>query len=344
MDYIGIDEHKRDSQVCILAEGGEVVLEERIRTQRERLGELLGKRPKARVLVEASTESEWVARCLEGLGHEVVVADPNFAPMYATRSRRVKTDKRDARSLAEACRLGAYRAAHRTSDAKRHMRAQLAVREALVRTRTRYIALVSALVRREGLRIADGEAESFVKRVAALVLPGRLMAEVAPLLSLMLHLNEQIAFMNGVLERLAHKDEQVSRLCTVPQVGPVTACAFVSAVDEPKRFSGPHQVEAYLGLVPGERSSGEKQHKGPITKTGNSRVRWLLVQVALSLLRVKKPETAHLREWAEKIAARRGKKTAVVALARRLAGILFAMMRDGTEYRPPKPQEQKEAA
>ncbi len=139
-----------------LGEGGEVVLERRVRTQRERLGELLSKRPKARVLLEASTGSEWVARYLEGLGHEVVVADPNFAPMYATRSRRVKTDKRDARTLAEACKLGAYRPAHRTSEAKRHMRAQLAVREALVRTRTRYIALVSALVRREGLRIADG--------------------------------------------------------------------------------------------------------------------------------------------------------------------------------------------
>ncbi|EPX60189.1 hypothetical protein D187_002275 [Cystobacter fuscus DSM 2262] len=121
--------------MCILAEGGEVVLEQRIRTQREQLGELLSKRPRARVLVEASTESEWVARCMEEMGHEVVVADPNFAPMYATRSRRVKTDKRDARSLAEACKLGAYRPAHRTSDAKRHMKAQLAVREALVRTR-----------------------------------------------------------------------------------------------------------------------------------------------------------------------------------------------------------------
>ncbi|HYO54955.1 IS110 family transposase [Archangium sp.] len=344
MEYIGIDVHKRDSQVCILGEGGEVVLEQRVRTQRERLGELLSKRPKARVLLEASTESEWVARYLEGLGHEVVVADPNFAPMYATRSRRVKTDKREARTLAEACKLGAYRPAHRTSDAKRHMRAQLAVRESLVRTRTRYIALVSALVRREGLRIADGGAESFVERVAALVLPGRLMAEVAPLLSLMRHLNEQIAFLDGVLERLAHKDEQVARLCTVPYVGPVTACAFVSAVDDPKRFSGPHQVEAYLGLVPSERSSGEKQHKGPITKTGNSRVRWLLVQVALCLLRMRKPETAHLREWAEKIAVRRGKETAVVALARGVAGILFAMLRDGTEYQPPKAQEEEAAA
>ncbi|WP_395817598.1 hypothetical protein [Archangium minus] len=78
--------------------------------------------------------------------------------MYATRSRRVKTDKRDARTLAEACKLGAYRPAHRTSDEQRHRRAQLAVREALVRTRTRSISQVRALVRREGLRVADGEA------------------------------------------------------------------------------------------------------------------------------------------------------------------------------------------
>ncbi|WNG37964.1 IS110 family transposase [Archangium violaceum] len=219
MEYIGIDVHKRDSQVCILAEHGEVVLEQRIRTQRERLGELLSKRPKARVLLEASTESEWVARSLEEMGHEVVVADPNFAPMYATRSRRVKTDKRDARTLAEACRLGAYRPAHRTSDEQRHMRAQLAVREALVRTRTRSISLVRALVRREGLRVADGEAESFVRRVEALALPGRLKAEVAPLLCLMRHINEQIAFLDGLLERLARRDEQLARLCTVPHVG-----------------------------------------------------------------------------------------------------------------------------
>ncbi|WNG40475.1 IS110 family transposase [Archangium violaceum] len=158
-----------------------------------------------------------MVRCthVEGWGHEVVVKGTNFVPMYATRSRRVKTDKRDARTLAEACRLGAYRPAHRTSDEQRHRRAQLAVREALVRTRTRYISLVRALVRREGLRVADGEAESFVKRVEYLALPGKLKAEVAPLLSLLLQLNEQIAFLDGVLERLARRDEQLARLCTM---------------------------------------------------------------------------------------------------------------------------------
>jgi transposase len=108
MEYVGIDLHKKESQICLLTETGEV-MERRIRTEPQRFAEVLGGRPRARILVEASTESEWVARCLEALGHEVVVADPNFTPMYATRTRKVKTDRRDARALQEACLLGAYR-------------------------------------------------------------------------------------------------------------------------------------------------------------------------------------------------------------------------------------------
>ena len=100
MDTIGLDLHKRESQLCILAEAG-TVTERRIVTSRERFTAVLSSRPNARILLEASTESEWVAQHLESLGHEVVVADPNYAPMYSTRTRRVKTDKRDARSLAE---------------------------------------------------------------------------------------------------------------------------------------------------------------------------------------------------------------------------------------------------
>jgi transposase len=97
-----------------------------------------------------------VARVLEDLGHEVVVADPNYAPMYAQRSRRVKTDKRDAQALAEACRLGAYRPAHRASDEQRHVRALLAARESLVRSRVRFVALVQATLSREGFRVPMG--------------------------------------------------------------------------------------------------------------------------------------------------------------------------------------------
>jgi len=95
-----MDLHKRESQLCILTDAGELV-ERRIATTRQRLTEVLGARPPARILLEASTESEWVARHLESLGHTVIVADPNFAPMYATRHRGVKTDRRDARTLME---------------------------------------------------------------------------------------------------------------------------------------------------------------------------------------------------------------------------------------------------
>ena len=114
MDYGGIDLHKKESQICILGAAGELI-EQRVRTTPASFADVLGDRPRARILLEASTESEWGARCLEGLGHEVIVADPNFAPMYATRSRRIKTDRCDARALAEACRLGADRPAHRLS-------------------------------------------------------------------------------------------------------------------------------------------------------------------------------------------------------------------------------------
>ena len=136
MEHVGMDRGKKESQIAILTEAGELI-EKRMRTERERLRQFFADCPKARILMEASTISESVARILEELGHEVVVADPNYAPMYAQRSRRVKTDKRDALALAEACRLGAYRPAHRTSDEQRHVRGILGVRESLVRSRSR---------------------------------------------------------------------------------------------------------------------------------------------------------------------------------------------------------------
>lgn len=333
MDSIGIDVHKNNSQVCILTEEGELI-ERRIRTTRGRLAAVLGGRERARILIEASTESEWVARCLEEAGHEVVVADPNFAAMYATRSRRVKTDRRDARTLAEACRLGAYRPAHRCSDEQRHVRAQLAVREALVRSRTRLISLVRSQLRRQGYRVGSGTAKKFVDRLEELELPEDLRSEIAPLLAVMGPLNEQIEHCDARIASLSESDEVVARLQTVPGVGPVTAATFRATVDDVDRFESAHQLEAYLGLVPREFSSAERQRKGPITKAGNGRLRWLLVEAAWTIQRSTRPETAALRTWALQIRDRRGKRVAAVALARRLAGILYAMWRDGTDYRP----------
>jgi transposase len=338
MDFIGFDLGKVSSQVCVIAEDGELI-ERRIKTDREHISELLAQRAPARVVIESSTESEWVARYLEELGLEVVVADPNFAAMYATRSRKVKTDKRDARTLAEACRLGAYRPAHRTSDRQRHVRAQLAVREAMVRTRSRYISLISTLLRRDGLRIHNsGYVPSFLKRLAHLELPAALGEEIAPLLVLLRSLNEQIKRADEKLAQLAEGDEVVARLRTVPGVGVVTATSFVSTLDDAARFAGAKEARAYLGLVPSERSSGERQQRGHISKAGPGRARHMLVEAAWCILRRKNAANASLHDWAAGIAARRGSRVAVVALARKLAGVLFAMWRDSTAFAASPPQ------
>jgi transposase len=175
-------------------------------------------------VIEASTDSEWVARCLEALGHEVIVADPNFAPMYATRSRKVKTDRRD-----------------------------------------------------------------IIQRVQGLPLPGRLRSVVAPLLAVMRPLNQPLAYSDTMIEHLAVQDPRVPRLRSVPRIGPVPAAAFLAAIDDAARFPHAHQLEADLGLVPREYSSGDSQRRGPITTAGHSRVRWLLIQAAVSILRRRPP-------------------------------------------------------
>jgi transposase len=295
---------------------------------------LFGERPRARILLEAATESEWVARHLESLGHEVVVADPNFAPMYASRSRKVKTDKRDARALCDACHLGAFRPAHRSSDESRLLRKHLRVREALVQTRSRMISLCRSLLRQEGIRVPSGGAATFAKRVRALELTSELRDAVEPLLKTHEDVCAQIELVDQKVERAVKDDERVQRLTTVPSVGPVTAATFIAIVDDVGRFESSHKLQSYMGLVPREYSSGEKQQRGHITKAGNSRMRSLLVECAWGILRRRNPNSEPLAQWATRIAERRGKRIAAVALARKLAGILFAMTKHARSFDP----------
>jgi transposase len=201
-----------------------------------------------------------------------------------------------------------------------------------VRTRTRYIALAKALVRRDGLRVAASESHLVAQRIAALELSDSLAAELLPLFEILAPLNEQIAAADRRLVALTKADPMVALLATAPSIGPITATAIVATIDDVTRFRSPHHFEAFLGVVPGERSSGEKRRIGRITKAGNARARYLLVEAGWRMLRSKDAETEALRAWALGIAARRGKRIAVMALARRLAGILYAMWRDQQPY------------
>lgn len=330
MVYGAIDLHLRYSQVRIVTETGAIVSDRRVPTTRERLTAAFTSQGPMRILVEASTESEWVAQTLEAAGHEVVVADPNFAPMYGDLRRAVKTDGRDVAALAEANRRGWYRASYRVSGAQREQRQRLGARRQLVQMRTGTISVVRATLRQSGYRIGSGASRTVPARVARLALPAALADLLTPLLRVVEALTHEIAVLEQAITRGSGCDPVVARLQTVPGVGPIVAASFRAFVDTPTRFAGASQVSAALGLVPREASSAERQRRGHVTKVGPAAVRSVLVQAAWAHWRTIR--TGRLRAWVDQIAARRGKRIAVIALARKLSRILFALWRDDTEF------------
>ncbi len=332
MDHVGMDLGRRQSHASWLTADGEVVYR-RILSTKEQLTKHFGGRT-GRLLIEATAMSEWVARHVESLGGwEVVVADPNFAPMYAERTRRVKTDRRDAEALMWACKNGTYRRAHRLSDEARQLRATVKVRKNLVRMRGKMLVQAKALLVPHGISL-DARPEQFARRWAAQEMPAPIRHELAPLAEVAGLLDDPIHELDARLEKLGEVDPDVKRLMTVPGIGPVTAATWVAMLDGPARFQTGEQVVAFLGLVPREWSSSDVRLQGRITKAGPGDLRDLLIECAWHVLILPTKGAESLRAWAQNVAQRRGKKKAVVALARKLARILFVIWRDGVPYSP----------
>ena len=330
MVYGAIDLHARYSQLRIVDAEGRVLRDTRVITSVERLVQAFAGHGAMRILLETGTESEWVAQALEGAGHEVIVADPNYAPMYGEIRRRVKTDRRDVAALAEANRHGWYRATHRVSAAQREVRQVLRARRQLVQMRSGTVSLVRALLRQCGYRVASGSCERVTARLAQLTLPSAVTETLAPLQRAIDSLSAEIRSVDARLATYARADAIVTRLQSVPGVGPVVSLTFRAFVDDVTRFHAAGQVSAAIGLVPREDSSAERRHRGHITKAGPRELRSLLVQAAWSCWRSKTSGT--LRAWVDRLASRRGKRIAVVALARRLSRILYALWRDESEF------------
>lgn len=334
MNYGAIDLHLRSTWIRILQSDGTAVLEQKIPTTREALTAAFGDQAHARILIESGTESEWVAQTIEACGHEVVVASPSYALMYGHRNPQIKTDRRDVVALAEACRHGIYRAAHRVSEEQRQRRRALRVREQLVRSRTQLINLVRAQLKQEGYRLPRCSSEAMPRRYALLSLPDAMRSVLAPAVTLIATLSEQIVASDTALMAVAATDPVVQRLMTAPGVGVITGLTYRAVLDDVQRFGDARGVAAYLGLVPREDSSGTRHRKGTITKAGPNQLRVLLVQASWVIWRQRAGGGA-LHAWVERLATRRGKRIAVVALARRLGRILYAMWRDGTDYGTP---------
>jgi transposase len=330
MVYGAIDLHSRHSHIRVIDAEGRVLLHTRVVTEARTLVAAFARFSDLRILVESGTESEWVAQCLEEAGHAVIVVDPNFAPMYGELRRKVKTDDRDVTALAEANRRGWFRPAYRASAAQRAQRQTLRVRRQLVQARSGLISLVRALLRQDGYRAPKASSHRFAAKVTALALPPALASCVAPALRTITGLDAEILALDQALDAVATQDPIVRRLQTVPGVGPVVAVSFRAFVDTIDRFDSAEQVTAAIGLVPSEHSSAERRHRGHITKAGPRELRSLLVQSAWCYARTVK--TGALRDWFDRLAGRRGKRIAIVALARRLARILYAIWRDDTVF------------
>jgi transposase len=330
MEHLAIDLGGKESQICVRSSDGQIVEERRCRTLR--LPAYLATRPRSRVVVETCSEAFGIADAALSIGHEVRVVPGTLVRSLGVGARRVKTDRRDAQVLSEvSCRID-LPSVHVPSRQARERKTMCGMREALVGVRTKLVNTVRGWLRAEGRRPRSGELTTFAARVRALYTDTMLPTYVERQLRALESLNEQIADADRELATTAKADPIARRLMTVPGVGPATSVRFVAALDEISRFRGAHTVESYLGLVPGEDSSAERKRRTSITKAGPTELRWCLVQAAWAARRARRRDP--MQRWADELEKRRGTRVAVLALARKLAGILFAIWRDGTMYEP----------
>lgn len=286
--------------------------------------------PPATVVFEASREAWFVHDLLVEWDNQAVMVDTTRVKRLGIGQHGRKTDRIDAEVLARALERGGIPMAHVLTPARRELRRVLAVRRALVDNRASLVVTIRGLVREQGGKLPSCSTQHFVRRVREQKLAPAMAALIEPLLALVECIDAQLGPMEDKLTQLCAQEPVTKVLTTAPGVGTVVAAAFVSVVDEAKRFRHAHQLQSYIGLVPCEDSSGGKRRLGAITKQGNSYLRMLLVQAAWNILRTKEDDP--LKAWATQVAERRGKRIAVVGLARRLVGVLWAMWRDGTDY------------
>jgi transposase len=331
VDYCGLDLAKRASRYCIVDDARVVLREGNVRNTEKDLSRVF-EGPPMRVAMEASGNSFWMADRLRAMGHEVVVADPNRTK--AIGAGLIKNDKLDARWLARLCQADMLARVNVPSFEQRMARLPFTSRDAMVRARTRLLNTARGMLASEGINVPAARPGRFVALVHDLrpSVPPELYQAVVPLLDALAALNGFIVDETRAMQARADTDPTMRLLQTIPGVGPVAASAFVSSIADPARFSSGRDVGAFLGLVPRLYESGKISRKGAITKCGNSQTRWALTMAASALLLAK--TDSHLQRWANELAQRIGRKKACVAVARKLASIMWAVWKAGRPFEP----------
>jgi transposase len=328
-----MDVSLKETSICVVDGSGEILCEGTVISEPSSIAAYLkAKAPRAaRVGLETGPTTTWLWHELRALGLPVICIDARHAK--AALSLQInKSDRNDAAGLARIMQCGWYKEVQVKSLPCHEIRALLNSRAQLVKAKRDIDNQIRGLLKNVGLVIGAGKGNVFRRRVEALVdEQGLLWEAVRPLVEVREMLRREIADLYRKLVRLARNDANTRRAMTVPGIGPITALAFHTAIDDPGRFRRSRSVGAYVGLTPRRHASGEVDWSGRISKCGDGMVRSYLFEAAGVLL-TRVPQWCKLKAWGHRLAKRIGFKKAKVAVARKLAVILHRMWRDETDF------------
>lgn len=331
--YAGIDVSLELSSICVVDGEGRIVREAKVASEPEALIGWFGSLglELSRIGLEAGPLSQWLYAGVKEAGLSVELIETRHV-RDAFKAMPVKTDRKDARGIAQLMRLGWFRPVHCKTAAAQEVRALLTARK-LVQSKLRDVEMsLRGVLRGFGLKVGKTTVHRFAGRITELA-AGHATLEVIAEALLRVHaaLARELAGLEKRVRTIARDDARVRLLMSAPGVGAIVALTYVSAVDEPSRFKSSKMVGAHFGLTPKRYQSGETDMTGRISKIGDQAVRTALYEAAHSIL-TRAIKASPLKSWAMKIAKRAGMKKAKVALARKLAVILHRMWVDGRTF------------
>jgi transposase len=332
--YAGLDVSLEQTSVCIVDAQGGIVSEAKVASEPEALIGFLRMRelPIARVGLEAGPLSQWLHAGLTAAGFETVLLETRHVKA-ALSAMTVKTDRRDARGIAQLLRLGWYRPVHAKSVSAQEVRSLLTARKLIQAKLLDLESGIRGVLRGFGLKVGPISRGRFEARIRELV-DGQAILEtvIGSMLAVRATLDAEFKRLHRELLALVRADPVCRQLMSVPGVGAIVAITFKSGVDDPTRFRRSRDVGPHFGLTPRKYQSGELDVTGSITKVGDRMVRTALYEAA-SVMLTRTVRFSRLKAWAMGVAKRRGTKKARVALARKLGVILHRMWVDGTTFR-----------
>ena len=333
--FVGLDVSVKETSVCIVDDAGKVILEQKVLTEPDTIIALLSSlgATYGRIGIGAGPLSQWLVNALAAAELPVICVETRHMKALLTAQQINKTDRNDARGIAQMMRVGLFKSVHVKTLVAQEQRMLLTSRKLLQRKLLDVESELRGTLRNFGLKVGVVGGSRYEARVRELVegFP-RLAAIVEPLLSVRRVMRQQFAVLQKMLLDMVRGDPVCRRLMTAPGVGAVVALTYRATVDQPQRFLHSRAVGAHVGLTPKRYQSGEIDYDGGVSKCGDALLRTMLYEAAHALL-IQSRKWSWLRAWGIRVAQRRGVRRAIVAVARRLAVVLHRMWVDGSEFR-----------